>query len=256
MPTDQCDIPDWPPTQVFQAICADFETAWDAVAALPDTSGMGRGNFMFTNQAMILLEWACRLCANAPTARTALSKALASRRAAYFTGFSTSLREKVGDIYLPNPPNPLPSGHDVRLGGPNFAETLERLRREDDPGNHLAAVDKAGALGIVVKPAWLYMDFKAAIEQANILAMGLQPASLTRPDDRREYPALTADIVRKALQGAGHKTTAFGVSHEVVVPWANWTPPGTGFDSSVLGSTSGLVSLTPVLPDQDEQAPG
>jgi hypothetical protein len=51
MPIDERDIPDWPPEQVFDAICADFETAWNAVAALPNTPGMGRGKIMFTIQA-------------------------------------------------------------------------------------------------------------------------------------------------------------------------------------------------------------
>jgi hypothetical protein len=69
---------------------------------------MGRGTFMFTIQAMVLLEWACRLCANNPGARTALSQALNNVRPKYFTGLPTSISHQ-RDFHLPESPVPLGS---------------------------------------------------------------------------------------------------------------------------------------------------
>lgn len=58
-------IPNLQPDTIFRFICNDFETAWDAVARQRSgrSGRLGRGNFMFALQAMVLLEWASRLCA-------------------------------------------------------------------------------------------------------------------------------------------------------------------------------------------------
>jgi hypothetical protein len=99
----------------------------------------------------------------------------------------------------------------VRLGGPNFGQTIAQSRH-DGPGNHLAAVDQVGALGIVVKPAWLYLDFKDAVHQAGILTMALQSSRLKRSDPDHRYPGLTAEMVRQALNDAGHTITRLQTS--------------------------------------------
>jgi hypothetical protein len=86
-------VRDLSPRKIFEFICNDFETAWDAVASLPDASCVGRGNFMFALHAMILLEWACRVCAadqpvgstdTTPVALAEFGKALYALRPDYF----------------------------------------------------------------------------------------------------------------------------------------------------------------------------
>jgi hypothetical protein len=51
------------PYEIYQFIVSDFKGAWNSVAANYSRS-IGRGNFMFALQAMNLLEFASRLCAN------------------------------------------------------------------------------------------------------------------------------------------------------------------------------------------------
>ena len=51
------------PSAIFDYLTRDFETAWNALAALPNESGHGRGNFMFGGMSMVLLELACRTAA-------------------------------------------------------------------------------------------------------------------------------------------------------------------------------------------------
>ena len=51
------------PNEIYQFIVSDFRSAWDSIADNYNQS-IGRGNFMFAFQAMNLLEFASRLCAN------------------------------------------------------------------------------------------------------------------------------------------------------------------------------------------------
>jgi Rad51 len=51
------------PNEIYQFIVSDFRGAWDSIAGNYNQS-IGRGNFMFPFQAMNLLEFASRLCAN------------------------------------------------------------------------------------------------------------------------------------------------------------------------------------------------
>ena len=74
-----------PPYKIVEFIISDFASAWDALAHLPGP--LGRGNFMFGKQAMVLLEVACRLCASDATggALVDFGKALQAREPRYFT---------------------------------------------------------------------------------------------------------------------------------------------------------------------------
>ena len=51
------------PKEIYQFIVNDFRGAWDSVAA-NNNQNIGRGNFMFALQAMNLLEFGSRLCAD------------------------------------------------------------------------------------------------------------------------------------------------------------------------------------------------
>ncbi len=282
---DMNDIPDWTPEQVFVAICSDFETAWDAVAGQQDRAGMGRGNFMFTTQAMVLLEWACRLCAGDSTDRAlcALEQALYRIRWEYFTLLPTSLFTPARDFRLPNSPiaqsgsqpllwmlfdlvrNGLTHQYQqivlrlsdapvyVRLGGPVYGYTIAKAR-QDGPGNHVATVDEEGALGIVVKPAWLHMDFRNAVKESGILTTGVLPHGLQRSTANPSYRNLTAERVRQLLAGAGHKPTLFRTEGGSRINATMGTPvESVAGWQDVLGSTSGLVNPPPVLPDLLDQ---
>jgi hypothetical protein len=52
---------DHPPLELMNFIIGDFEAAWDALALRPEDN-LPRGNYTFARQAMMLLEFACRLC--------------------------------------------------------------------------------------------------------------------------------------------------------------------------------------------------
>jgi hypothetical protein len=133
----------------------------------------------------------------------------------------------------------------VTLGGPQHHDIIDVMKTAG-PGKHLAGEDADGAFGIVVKPVWLYLDFKAAIEQADLLAMGLKPAPLERPRKGNAYPGLTAGNLRASLRAAGHPL----VVRRSGDGWTNATmasPAGFPF-----GSTGGLQPAYTELPELDD----
>jgi len=72
---------------IIRYIIGDFESCWDALAALPGP--LPRGNFLFARQAMTLLEVACRLCKADPTGNALqdFSNELSKKDQRYFTVF-------------------------------------------------------------------------------------------------------------------------------------------------------------------------
>jgi hypothetical protein len=221
---------------VYEAFCRDFETAWDAVAASPPRSDQGRGNFLFAIHSMILLEWACRVCAGDPkkAALASLSRSLHSVRPGYFTPLPTKIRALAADgVPLPQSPHPTPGASPllwllfdlirnglahqyqqivlrlsdgpvyVSLGGPMFDQPM-KLVRTTGGSDHLAYAPRSGSLGLLVRPEWLYLDFRAAIGRSKLLSKGLRPHSLVRPDRYGGYPGLTRAIIHGQLDGTGH----------------------------------------------------
>jgi hypothetical protein len=61
--------------EIFDFITGDFRSAWNGLAEVPEAVAGHRGNFMFALQAMISLEWVCRLCSNDANALQDFSKA-------------------------------------------------------------------------------------------------------------------------------------------------------------------------------------
>src|SRR3989442_5781231 len=74
--------PNLPAKKLYEFITTDFEGAWNAVAK---DRPSGRGNMLFTREAMLLLEWAARFCVERPVALTQLSNALKQKEPRYFT---------------------------------------------------------------------------------------------------------------------------------------------------------------------------
>jgi hypothetical protein len=258
------DIRDLAPTEVYRFICNDFETAWNGVAATPDGPTRGGGNFLFAAQSMILLEWICRLCAGDDTgdALADFSRSLQAVRPAYFAGLPTKIGGNASDVPLPRPPTPLPVDETpllwllfdvvrnglvhqyqqiiselpdgrvyISVGGPTAALehapalTIEVSRR-GGPGRHLKYIERGPtSVGIVLRPEWCYFDFTAAVERAELLARPLIPKGLQRPDKKHQYPNLTADAVRTALQSAGITIT--------VDPGGSWTNASPSSTASV-----------------------
>src|SRR5262245_25177378 len=92
-------VPNMPVDAMYGAIVEDFELAWAALAE----HGSGGGNFMFARQAMVLVEWACRLCASDTTgdALRKLSEELHARDERYFTQLPGACRTPA-DFELPH----------------------------------------------------------------------------------------------------------------------------------------------------------
>ena len=90
--------------EIFDFITGDFQSAWNALAAVPDAVARHRGNFMFALQAMILLEWVCRLCSNDANALQDFSKALQQIEPRYFTQLDDGVPPPGRDFSLPGWP--------------------------------------------------------------------------------------------------------------------------------------------------------
>jgi hypothetical protein len=251
---DEDDIKDLPPEEVYQFICNDFETAWNGIANSPVGQGWGGGNFLFAAQAMILLEWVCRLCAGDATgnALADFSRCLHDIRPAYFIGLPTRIGGNASDVLLPTPPptqlrvdetpllwllfdvvrnglihqyqqilSELPDGKVyVSVTGPTTAHdngpalTIDVSRR-GGPGRHLKYIEHSSSVGIVLRPDWCYFDFTNAVKRAKLLERLLIPKGLERPDDRHPYPGLTAAAVRTAFKSVGITMT--------INPGRSWT---------------------------------
>jgi len=219
------------PQKIYEFFCADFQSAWDALAARSTEEALGRGNFMFARSAMGLLEFASRLC-SADTSGQAL------------TDFSSEL-QKVEPRYFATLPTagPRPGSKDgwtlphaaasppeeqllgalftlVRHGqahqgqqtmavlsdGSTFGvsltgvlgRTLGEVKAGPRSKQHLRinALDSR-ATWITLSPDVLFLDVQTAMEQAKVLDRGLvfRYLSLDLPFER--------ETLRAALAAAG-----------------------------------------------------
>jgi hypothetical protein len=179
-----------PASTIFAFIVNDFESAWEAVVARPGHLS-GRGNFMFALQAMILLEFACRLCAEDNTNHKLadLTKALTKLEPRYFTelpgpcalarGFKlpgTDPERKLlamlnGKAHqYQSPIIKLADGDvDIDLTGAVPGRSLIRTGRQR-PRNHLRYKVSSGDLSLYVRTDQLFLDIKMAIENSGIIS--------------------------------------------------------------------------------------
>src|SRR5918996_1630037 len=229
-------------------ITVDFNDVWNSVAATPNP--IGRGNFMFARQAMTLLEFASRLCHNDVNALADFSNALDTIERKYFTKLPSVCVNPNNEFTLPYRGNPtgdfllwalfdqarhglshqyqqiigdLTDGKKffIVLFGANHLRSIQSIQNARRT-NHLAyCVDTDGDIGLNIDPAVLFLDFKSAIANSNLLSRGLSIDYLTRPRKKpsksRQQTAPTtlpvphaqlysfdSDTLKRCLKASGH----------------------------------------------------
>ena len=230
----------FPPETIYQFIVNDFEDGWNSLAWNP--SARGRGNFMFALQAMILLEFAARLCYEDPsgTALADLSRALFQVEPKYSTrlpGVCADFREfdlpynsSKGDellwalfdlirngqahqyqqIFVR-----LTDGKDwgISLTGAALGHHLELVSRSPRSAEHLGySVAPQGDLWLRVCPDLLFLDLKKAVTESGLLTKGLtfpyltRPRTMTRKKTLLKGPFYRFDsaVLENSLAQAGH----------------------------------------------------
>jgi hypothetical protein len=231
-------IPPVPAQEIYDYIVGDFESAWGALVAKQGT--IARGNFMFALLSMILLEFACRVCAKDATKGklAQLTKALETIERRYFTPLPGSCC-KTNEFILPgqNPDSHLlgmlfdvvrnGKAHqyqspvvqlcdgdvDIDLTGatPGRALTTPGRRR---PAKHLQyRVSSSGDLSLYVRTDQLFLDIKGAIEKSQIISASAVIMDISRPKPPRSktstkvtspsYAFRVADL-KNALNKHGH----------------------------------------------------
>lgn len=207
----------YPPETIYAFIVNDFERAWKAVAA--HTSSVGRGNYMFCRQVMMLLEFAARLCAEdrSGIALPDLSQELAQLEAKYFVGLpgpcaafaefdlphviSQDPRDQllwcVFDLVRNGQAHQyqqimvtLADGKNFRFGISGAAPSRSALERaKQDRTDHLAYYrDSSGDLGIRLRTEVLFADIKQAVTKSRLMQRGLTFMNLSRPSQRFSAP--------------------------------------------------------------------
>lgn len=195
---------------IFNYIVGDFESAWSALTA--KQGPIARGNFMFALLSMILLEFACRVCAGDPTNSklARLTKTLGKIERRYFT----ALPGRWGTTNGFTLPGPNPDSHllgmmfdlvrngeahqyqspivklsggdvDIDLTGamPNRALTRPGRRR---PAKHLCyRISCSGDLSLYVRTDQLFLDIKRAIEKSRIISPSDLVTDISRPSAAR-----------------------------------------------------------------------
>lgn len=230
---------------LHQLITADFHDVWESVAANP-ANPIGRGNFMFARQAMTLLEFASRLCHKDVNALSDFSNALYKIESKYFTRMPSACANPDTEFTLPFIGNPtgdlllwalfdltrhglahqyqqiivnLTDGKKffIELSGADHLKTIQSILNARTV-NHLAyCVDTDGDIGLKVDPAVLFLDFRSALAQSNLLTRGLTINYLTRPRIRRKPTQPTqpttpssqlyyfdSDALKNSLKIGGH----------------------------------------------------
>lgn len=219
--------------EMFTFITSDFEDTWNALAR--DPSARGRGNFMFALQSMILLEWACRLCATDSTGKwiSLLSSELHKIDPKYFTVLPGPCRLPPNEFALPTmsgrPETELLAAvfdlirngqaHQYQqilvelsdgiwfvliLTGAAHGRDLDTVRKVGRVKDHLGIKRDAGRLGLKVRPDWLYLDIKEAITKAGLTTSGLTFKYLERPGTSKTHYQYDSTTLEAALLSGSH----------------------------------------------------
>jgi hypothetical protein len=218
--------------EMFTFITSDFEDTWNALAR--DASAKGRGNFMFALHSMILLEWACRLCATDLTGKwiIILSSELHKIEPKYFTVLPGTCRLP-NEFALPSmsgkPETELLSAifdlirngqaHQYQqilaqlsdgvafiliLTGAAPGRELDKVRGAGRVKDHLGVRRDGGGLGLKIRPDWLYLDIKDAITRAGLPTSGLTFKYLERPGGSKTHYQYDSAKLEGALLSSGH----------------------------------------------------
>ena len=226
-------LPNLPAETLYDFIVGDFEDAWAALAA---TRGpLHRGNFMFSRQAMTLLEFAGRLC-NADQSGAALrdlSTELERIEPRYFTSLPGPCLGAGDEYELPSSVaaarenqllwalfNVIRHGQAhqyqqmaveltdgrhllVSLTGAQHGMVLNPALPHGRPVQHLGyTVLSDGDVAITVCPDVLFLDIKAAVERSGLLGRGLTLTYL-KPRGKTHFQ-FDAVAVAAALNVGGH----------------------------------------------------
>jgi hypothetical protein len=209
-------------------LIGDFETMWNAVAALP--GARYRGNFMFALQAVALLEVASR--AADPRGLTALTSALRDRDRRYFTklpgraprprgvklpgaGTDTDhqLLHALFDLVRNGPAHQyqptvatLSDGQHLHfvLTGADYGLDLESVARTERPNDvHLKAdIDSNRDVWVKVRTDVLFIDVRDAVRTAELPSREFR--HLEAPTDRKEFYTYSSEELIEALQRGDH----------------------------------------------------
>lgn len=218
--------------KMFTFLTRDFEGAWNALAR--DARPRGRGNFIFALHSMILLEWACRLCATDPTGKwiASLTSELNDIEPRYFTVLpgtcpvpkdftlphvsATSGRELLSvmfDLIRHGQAHQYQQQLVQMLDGVTFVSiltgaahgrTLDKVRQAGRVKNHLGTRRASGKLGMKIRTDWLYLDIKDAIKKTGLPSSGLMFNYLARPDSKRRHYQYDSTKLEAMLLSAGH----------------------------------------------------
>ena len=215
-----------PAETLYKFITDDFESAWNSMAGrskpLP-----GGGNFMFARQAMVLLEWAARVCRADTTgaALKRLSHELNGINPRYFRELPAAFPVRVSEKDFTLPSLGLNADREllrlvfdlVRNGqahqyqqinvdladGTELQVSLSGVdrglflgSRSGPPERHLRVEPiNADVIALRVFTDVLYLDIRQAIKRAGLPTGGLQLVPLKRD----QYPFTSAELL-KALQ--------------------------------------------------------
>jgi hypothetical protein len=229
------------PQTIYEFIVNDFESAWNSLALNPTPTG--RGNFMFARQAMTLLEFISRLCAN-DTSETTIkefSKALLSIDSKYFTSLPGTCAN-VNDFVLPYNRS---KGDEllwalfdlVRNGQAHqYQQIIVHLKDDSDFVIQLSGVETSTLYNysrsnthlsyfrntdkdIVLRlyPDWLFMDLKSSVSKIGLLNKGLSFKHLERgitstytsskrpsKKDKKRYYDFDSTQLENSLRQGGH----------------------------------------------------
>jgi hypothetical protein len=198
------------PQTIYKFIVSDFESPWNALAAL--SGERGRGNFMFARQAMSLLEFAARLCKVDSTGKAVvdLSRELNDIDPRYFCELPGVAVKDPLEFNLPrlgsDPQKSesqlirvifdlvrngqahqyqqilvqLPSNGGyfaVQHTGAEQGCSLDACNR---PSDHLTFRVDGSDLLLKIRTDTIFLDLKRAIERSSLLTRGLVPFPLER----------------------------------------------------------------------------
>lgn len=204
----------------------DFESAWDAmVGAQPDA----RGNFLFTRQALAILELACRVSRVTGVHLERMSEELEREDARYFTRLPGPVGVP-GEFDLPSRPERSPSDQQLlsavyelgrhglahqgqqiparladgryfglSLGGVKDVRLADVYHGGPRPADHLAFRQQPGGnVWLWIRPEVLFLDFTRAIERSGVFSADDNHHFLDR-----SYPFNSRELV-EALAERGH----------------------------------------------------
>jgi hypothetical protein len=225
---------DHPALELLNFIIGDFEAAWDALAARPEDN-LHRGNFMFGRQAMMLLEFACRLCKADKTGQALadFSNMLACHEPRYFTRLpGICVDSKRMDFALPRHGPDADAqliaalfdlirhgqahqyqqarahldGGDFRfaLTGAQYGLPLRVTFANGRPSDHLEACrDQNGDIRVTVRTDVLFLDLRDSVRGVPLFSRDLPFGYQWRRSSLKGY-GFTAAELWQCLQTQGH----------------------------------------------------